>query len=69
MSILSPSGLETDTYNARGWTYIYNKNIDRLNRMLLKIRALGDVDIDNLRDGGILTWSIPAGKWKIKTYD
>ena len=45
-----------------------NKNIDMLNRLLLKIQALGDVDVDNLRDGGILTWDSSAGKWKVKTY-
>lgn len=68
MTILSPSGLETDTYDQPGWTSIMNKNIDMLNRLLLKIQALGDVDVDNLRDGGILTWDSSAGKWKVKTY-
>lgn len=68
MTILSPSNLETDTYNKRGWNYIYNRNIDRLNRVLLKLQALGDVDTHNLRDGGILTWSASASKWKVKTY-
>ena len=68
MTILSPSGIETDTYDQPGWHAIFNKNIDRLNRLLLKIQALGDVDVDNLRDGGILTWDATAGKWKVKTY-
>lgn len=68
MTILSPSGLETDTYDQAGWHAIMNKNFDMLNRFLLKVQALGDIDTDNLRDGAILTWDNIAQKWKCKTY-
>jgi len=68
MTILSPSGLETNTYGTSAWVYIYNKNIDMLNRALLKVQGLLDVDTTNLPDGGILTWDSVDGKWKVKFY-
>lgn len=67
MAILDPSTLET-SYDAPGWNYVYNSNIDKLAFLLRKILALADVDTHNLRDGGILTWDNSAGKWKVKTY-
>ena len=68
MTILSPTNLETDTYDQPGWVYLYNKNIDLLNRVLLKIQGLVDVDVSQLPDNGVLTWDASASKWKVKYY-
>lgn len=68
MTILSPTGLETDTYDMTGWNYIWNKNVDMLNRALLKINALQDVDITNLQHGAMLTWDDANSKWVPRIY-
>lgn len=68
MTILSPSNLETDDYLQTGWHALHNKNIDLLNRLLLKIQALADVDTTSMPDGGILTWNATAGKWEVVSY-
>jgi hypothetical protein len=68
MTILSPSGLETDTYEQQGWHSIYNANVDRLNRLLLKVNSLLDVDTKHLKDGAILTWNATDSKWEMRTY-
>lgn len=63
MTIKSPTNLETMDYKVAYWVHIYNKNIDLLNSVLLKVNALGDVNPDNLQDGAILTWSADRSKW------
>ena len=68
MTILDPSGLETDTYDMTGWVHIFNKNIDRLNRLLLKIQALGDVDPTYIKHGAMLTWSDSESSWIPRIY-
>lgn len=68
MTILTPSGLETDTYSSTGWHNIHNKNIDKFRRVYRMIQGLLDIDTDNLKDGAILTWDATAQKWKCKTY-
>jgi hypothetical protein len=69
MTILSPTNLETATYNAPGWSHIFNKNIDLLNQRLLKIEAMGDVDHTYTPpDNGVLTWHPGPGKWRPEKY-
>lgn len=68
MSLLSPSGLETDTYECSGWHQIFNKDMDMINRLYSMLQNLLDVDTDNLQDGAILTWDASANKWKARTY-
>jgi len=46
-----------------GWVHIYNAGIDRLNALLLKLQALGDVDPSYLEEHCILTWKPSTGKW------
>lgn len=68
MTLLSPSNLETNTYNQGEWQAIYNKNIDYLNGILLKIQALQDVKIDKLVDGSVLMWDASLSKWRLIYY-
>jgi len=68
MTILTPSGLETDDYGYSGWQAIHNKNADKLRRVYRMLQGLLDIDTDNLRDGAILTWDATAQKWRCKTY-
>ena len=68
MTILSPTNLETADYGLPGWVHIFNKNIDLLNSVILKVNQLVDVNADYLPDGGVLTWDASSGKWKVKVY-
>jgi len=66
MTLLSPSNLETADYNLARWQRIYNKNIQLLNTVLLKISALGDVDTTDLIDGSYLQWNASTSTWEAK---
>ena len=68
MTIDSQTKLETFDYGTPGWVHVYNKNIDLLNFVLLKINGLRDVDISNLENGSILTWDQTNQKWECVTY-
>lgn len=63
MSILNPSKLETADYGQPQWVAIYNKNVERLNALLLKINALLDVDTTYLKDDAVLQWDATDQKW------
>jgi hypothetical protein len=65
MTILSPSNLETASYNQPEWVFIYNACIDRLNTLLLRFQALQDVSISSLKDGTILVWDATRSKWRV----
>jgi len=69
MSKLTPTDLETCDYGQPEWVAIYNRNVERLNALLLKIQALQDVDIDKLEDGALLMWKSSKGKWVPIKYD
>ena len=69
MTILSDTTLETMTYDAPGWCYLYNANVDKINEWFSKIQFLGDVNTENLKDGSILTWDDTAGEWVCRNYE
>ena len=65
---LSPSQLkynddESDTNWNANWTY----NFARLNNTLLKLSALGDVDVSGLQDGDILVYNSTSQNWERHT--
>jgi hypothetical protein len=68
MTILNPTQIETADYGVPGWSHIFNKNIDLINSILLKIDQLVDVNVGYLPDGGVLVWDASAGKWKPKVF-
>jgi len=68
MTVLSPSGLETDTYNQADWWALYNRNVELLNAVLLKIQALQDVKTDKLKDNSFLYWDSAKSKWVVGIY-
>ncbi len=68
MTLYSDTKLETADYNLQNWEKIYNKNIELLNDNLLKLHALLDVNVNNLKDGQILVWNTAQGKWVPRTY-
>jgi len=68
MTILSGSNLEKPDYGTPGWTAIYNKDIELLNDILLKIQSLLDVNPENLVDGTLLVWDSTASKWKSRNF-
>lgn len=63
MTILA-NGLETPDYNTPGWNHIYNRNMGLLSTQLLKLRALGDVSLDDIEDGQVFVWSAANSKWE-----
>ena len=65
---LSPSGLRWTpagdiTWNANDFTY----NITRLNNTLLKLSALGDVNVSGILDGDVLSYNTSTAKWEPDT--
>jgi len=68
MTILSPSGLETDDYSQANWWAIYNRNVELLNAVLIKLQGLGDVKVDKLKDDSFLFWDDANSKWKVGIY-
>ena len=67
MAILSPSGLETIVYQQSGWHSIVTSNMQRLNDTLLKLSALGDVDVTGLADGDVLAWNNTSSRWEVRS--
>lgn len=67
MTVLSPSGLETFDYGTPGWQFIYNRNMDLLENLLLKLSALGDVDVTGIQDGETIQYNSSTLKWERKT--
>jgi len=67
MTLLS-NGLETIDYNQPAWHYIGNKNMELLNAVLLKIKALGDVDADSPPNNSILVWSTASSTYKARNF-
>ncbi len=51
MPKLIDSGLETPTYGAPGWNHIYNADLYRLDKTLLRLRGLLDESVTELNDG------------------
>jgi len=68
MGTLYSSGLEEIDYGTWFWIHIYNKSVDRLNAVLLKIDGLLDVDTTGLKDGDLLRWVASEGKWRPVRY-
>lgn len=68
MTVLSPTGLETDDYNQADWWAIYNRNVELLNAALLKVQALQDIKVDKLKDGAFIYWDSGLSKWRIGIY-
>jgi|ADurb_H2B_02_Slu_FD_contig_21_541491_length_408_multi_8_in_0_out_0_2 hypothetical protein len=66
--IFQDTGLEQAAYDLPGWIHIFNKNFDLLNRALLRIDGLVDVDASALANGGVLTWNSTKSKWEVKFY-
>jgi hypothetical protein len=64
MTISSDTNLETPDYGAPGWNHVYNSNMDRLNGELLKLKALVDVDADELNDGEPIIYNSSTQKWE-----
>lgn len=64
MTILDPTKLEKFDYAQPYWVHVYNKNIDRLNDVLLKLRGLGNVRSRYMQDGCILVWVAEKGQWQ-----
>lgn len=63
MTLYTDTKLETADYNLQNWEKIYNKNVELLNDVLLKINALLDVNLNNLQDGDMLVWNSAQSKW------
>lgn len=68
MTVLSPTGLETDDYSQANWWALYNRNVELLNAELLKIQALQDVKVDKLKNNNFIYWDSSLSKWRIGTY-
>jgi len=69
MTIDAETKLETHDYAVPGWVHIYNKNVDLLNYVLLKIQALVDVKTNNLEDKSILVWNATTSKWVCRKFE
>jgi hypothetical protein len=65
MTVLA-SGLETDDYGQPDWWALYNRNVELLNDVLLKVQGLLDVKVDKLVDGAMLRWD--GTKWRVITF-
>lgn len=60
---LTPSGLQVTNIGDTGWLAVMNYNIARLHATLLKLSAMGDVNVVGLVNGDILRWNASTGKW------
>jgi len=64
MVTLSPSGLVEINTGATNWVTTFNTNLVLLNNTLLKISALGDVNVAGLANGDTLRYDSASGTWK-----
>jgi len=63
MVTLSPSGLVEITTADPNWVVKFNTNLTLLNNSLLKVSALGDVNIAGLVDKAVLRYNSGTSKW------
>ncbi len=64
MPKLINSGLETPTYGTQGWNHIYNADLHRLDKTLLKLKGLLDVHASELDDGEPIVYNALTLKWE-----
>jgi hypothetical protein len=55
--------LETMDYGEPLWNYIYNKNMEILDKELLKLSTIAEIDVSTLQDGDTIVWDSTASKW------
>jgi len=60
---LVPSGLDQSEVGDSNWATTQNNNITSLNSTLLKLNALGDVNVSSPQDFDGLQWDEGAGEW------
>jgi hypothetical protein len=62
------SGLETADYGTPGWNTIYNKDMELINAVLLKLLALRDVVSTSPSNNSVPTWSSALVKFEHRIY-
>lgn len=60
---LTPSNLVQNEYGDAAWWTTQNANITLLNSTLLKLNALGDVNVSGLANFDGLQWNAGASEW------
>lgn len=64
MVTLSPSGLKTITTSDPNWVTTFNENMTLINDDLLKLSALGDVDLTGIANGDTIKYELAITTWK-----